>query len=406
MSVAPELMPDWKQWEGELADGQFPLNQLLGTGEKSAVFLTGDASGEVAIKLVPVRAGAAADLLEQWSAAARLKHPHLLPILKTGVWDRHGNLLAYMITERAEENLAAVLDERALSPEEVGEMLPPIADALAFVHGQGWALRSLKASNVVAVGDSLKIATDAAGAGPAGDDLRALAAMIATALTKRPIAFPRDRAVVESLPEPFREITQNCVEPAWSAAELAARLRSPGVEAKKPAARRKPAITKYVFALAALLIAVITIGTVWRNRTPAPVPAAVSNPEPKPAIASAPAEPAPKPPVRVEAAPVRNEPKQAPVVVNDAGTREVLPEIPAKARRTIRGKATVVVEVAVNEAGEVTSATPERGSRYLGKLATEAARKWHFAAGASRSYLLRFVITQSDTKATVETSAR
>ena len=53
MSVAAVTTPDWRQWEGEMAAGEFPLEQFLGAGEKSAVFRTRLASGDGAIKLVP-----------------------------------------------------------------------------------------------------------------------------------------------------------------------------------------------------------------------------------------------------------------------------------------------------------------------------------------------------------------
>ena len=64
----------------------------------------------------------------------------------------------------------------------------------------------------------------------------------------------------------------------------------------------------------------------------------------------------------------------------DGITRRVLPDIPAKARNTVHGTATVVVRVAVDPSGNVTEATLERGgSPYFGKLALEAARHWQFA---------------------------
>jgi hypothetical protein len=50
----------------------------------------------------------------------------------------------------------------------------------------------------------------------------------------------------------------------------------------------------------------------------------------------------------------------------------------------------------------VTDAKALKGSRYLGKLSVEAARQWTFPPGAERNYLLRFLISQADTKATIE----
>jgi TonB family protein len=67
----------------------------------------------------------------------------------------------------------------------------------------------------------------------------------------------------------------------------------------------------------------------------------------------------------------------------------------------------VVVKVAVDSTGSVTDARLERGgSRYFGKLAVAAARKWTFPAGSSGPRLVRFEITRTETKAFVEKSGR
>jgi TonB family protein len=86
----------------------------------------------------------------------------------------------------------------------------------------------------------------------------------------------------------------------------------------------------------------------------------------------------------------------------DEITRRVLPDIPAKARNTIHGKATVVVGVAVDPSGHVMEAKLERGgSPYFGKLALEAARHWQFApveGAGPRNWILRFEITPTETQ--------
>jgi TonB family protein len=88
--------------------------------------------------------------------------------------------------------------------------------------------------------------------------------------------------------------------------------------------------------------------------------------------------------------------------VQDGIASRVLPDIPAKARNTVHGTATVAVSVAVDPSGNVTQATLERGgSPYFGKLALEAARRWQFTSvesKAPRDWILRFQITQTATK--------
>jgi TonB family protein len=81
---------------------------------------------------------------------------------------------------------------------------------------------------------------------------------------------------------------------------------------------------------------------------------------------------------------------------------QVLPDVPAEARRTIRGKVTIRVRVSVDPSGHITDAKLESGrSRYLADLTLQAARQWVFepgndGAGASE-WLLRFELTRNGT---------
>ena len=153
-------MPDWKPCEGELADGKFPLERYLGASEGSAVFLTRWASKRVAIKLVLAGRKQGGRLVEIWDRIGMLRHPHLVRILATGTGALAGMPVAYLVMEYAEENLAEVLRERPLTPDETREMLQPVADALAYLHGQGLVHGNLKPSNILAVEDTVKISSE------------------------------------------------------------------------------------------------------------------------------------------------------------------------------------------------------------------------------------------------------
>lgn len=74
---------------------------------------------------------------------------------------------------------------------------------------------------------------------------------------------------------------------------------------------------------------------------------------------------------------------------------EEIPKVPQSARRTIRGHVKVAVRVTVDRAGNVVRDQFENAgpSKYFNHLASEAARKWKFAAAddeGSREWLLRF----------------
>ena len=129
--------------------------------------------------------------------------------------------------------------------------------------------------------------------------------------------------------------------------------------------------------------------------------AAASAPAPEdvPVAASAPAHasmpssasaPAPGPQLR-QPEPV--------VAVVPSVIHEELPDVPQRAMETIRGRLLFAVRVTISNSGTVVHATAERtrSSRYLARLATEAATKWRFPPTedhGSRRRLLRFEFTR------------
>src|SRR5262249_3323903 len=69
------MTADWANLEGHTINGVFPLLRLLGSSERSAVFLSRTATGtpsDIALKLVPAVAGRGEVLLPRWRAAAAL----------------------------------------------------------------------------------------------------------------------------------------------------------------------------------------------------------------------------------------------------------------------------------------------------------------------------------------------
>jgi protein TonB len=63
-----------------------------------------------------------------------------------------------------------------------------------------------------------------------------------------------------------------------------------------------------------------------------------------------------------------------------AALREVVPDVPLSARRTVRGHIVVGVRVTVGPDGSVSDAVVDRAgpSRYFQRLALDAARQWTF----------------------------
>src|ERR1019366_217481 len=242
----------WKQWVGRTVDGKFPLQSYLGGSDHSAVFLTqGADSKNAAINLVPADGEDAENQLARWRAARGLTHPHLIRIYEADRCQLDGTKLLYVVEEYAEENLSQILPERALTAEETRGMLLPILRALQYVHDKGFVHGHIQPSNILAIGDQVKLSSDALSvAGEKNPSVRTTSAydppeaatgVISTAadvwqlgmtlveaLTQHLPAWDRARPsapeVPAAVPEPFREIAGHCLQveagKRWTIAEI------------------------------------------------------------------------------------------------------------------------------------------------------------------------------------------
>ncbi|SPE20886.1 hypothetical protein SBA5_30091 [Candidatus Sulfotelmatomonas gaucii] len=225
---------------GRVVSGRFTLLRWLSSSRGVETYLTefGDPSQKATVKLVPASSGDAETRMSGWLAAANLSHPHLIKVFASGRCEIDSSPMLYVVTEYADEVLAEIIPERALTPEEAREMLGPAVDALAYLHAKGFVHGRLKPSNIMAVGDRLKLSADGlilAGAigkpsiertiydapetiqGRIGTsaDVWALGATLVEILTQRPPAWygaaAAEPAVSDSVPEPFATVAQECL---------------------------------------------------------------------------------------------------------------------------------------------------------------------------------------------------
>lgn len=215
----------WPQWQGEVINGVYSLRRVLHASERSAVFLAESNAQDApatAIRIIPAEQVTLAQL-SHWRAATNLSHPHLIRLLDAGVCQLAGRQFLFVVMEYAEQTLAQVLLQRPLNSDEVQEMLPPVLDALAFLHSRNLVQGELKPANVLVVNDRLKLASDsvrpsgeprasnaaansrydppeAAGGrlSPAGD-MWALGMTVVEALTQL-LPAPEERSPTEGLP--------------------------------------------------------------------------------------------------------------------------------------------------------------------------------------------------------------
>jgi TonB family protein len=430
----------WKQWEGQVVNGEFPLRQYLGGSEHSAVFLTerGERLQKAAIKLIPADPATAQLQLSRGKLAAELSHPHLICLFQMGRCRLGATEMLYAVMEYAEEDLSQILPHRTLTPAEARDMLEPVLDALAYVHGQGFVHGHMKPANVMAVGDQLKISSDAlcrtgassGGLGkqgvydppeaaggdisPAGD-VWSLGITLVEALTQRLPIWEKVRGepvLPETIPAPFLDIARHCLrrdpQLRWTVAAITARLQQPvPVPQKHTTARPREASAKWRYILptaaGALVLAAMLAGPRLLNRRQETQRApSIASPQPpvqpkiQPKLEKRPATPETGPSTQRASdrakgsgstapppASLRSDPgakKPTGGLVRGEVLQQVLPDVPQTARDTIRGTVRVSVRVRVDPSGSVVGATLDSPgpSKYFADLALRTARRWEF----------------------------
>jgi outer membrane biosynthesis protein TonB len=244
----------WVGWENQVVNSAYPLRRWLGGSNHSAVFLTEyrpEGITQAAIKLVPADTLETEAQLVQWGTAATLNHPHLIRLFDVGRCHIGGRVYLYVVMEYADQTLAQLLPRRALSPDETRDMLIPALSALNFLHRNGLVQGQVKPTNLLVVGDTLKLASDtirSAGKlssgilraslhdppelkdgeiGPAGD-IWGLGVTLVEALTQHPPSWPDSKAetvsLTASIPPLFVDTVRRCLNRTPSARPTAGEL--------------------------------------------------------------------------------------------------------------------------------------------------------------------------------------
>jgi serine/threonine protein kinase len=419
----------WTKSEGELINGAFPLRRLLGSSDHGAVFLTEVKAHNVrdaAIKLVPDEPALTPARLSHWRMAAALDHPHLIRLFGSGQCQLGDRQFLFVVMEYADQTLAQILPRRALTLEEVRELLRPTLDALAFLHGKGLLQGQLKPSNFLVVNDQLKLASDsirpagesatgiatrslydppeaaAEGGISAAGDIWALGVTLVEALTQRPPGSA-SLSLPTGLPTSFVETVWRCLSrdpadrPAVSDLEalIGPAPQAPAVSMPAPLEHRadarvgvpqKSSRQRVIVAMIAVLLLIFAAVWLRAHRVVAP-----------PGPQSAPA------PARADAPPL-DRPAAPPAPAAPSVLHQELPNVPRSASDTIHGHLSVTLRVTVNSAGDVVGERPEDPgpSKYFARLATAAAGKWKFTPPNnqdSRAWLVRFDFSRDGTTA-------
>jgi TonB family protein len=426
-----------KTWEGQVVDGKFLLLQWLGSSGQSAVFLTEIGSTRAAIKLIAADTLDANVQLLRWQQASQLTHPHLLRLFTEGRCEIEGTRLLYVVKEYAEENLSEILGQRALTTKETRDLLHPVLDALAYLHGEDLVHGRIQPSNILAQGNQIKLSVDRIlGSGDVGDrtqlrrsydapelktealspaaDVWSLGVTLVEVLTQRKLAsdqsLSKELHVPEAVPEPFRSIARDCLQSdpkqRCTIAEIQARLRAAPPVPPRPMTAPPPApaennssrVRLLIPVAAILLLAAVFVGPKLLSYRAESSPKGTGKTE-QPSVAPGPLATSPS-----ASRPSNSTPNR--VASRGEVARQVLPTVPQSARSTIQGKVRVGVRVQVDPSGKVTSATlaPAGPSKYFAKLALRAAQQWQFTPpqadgqAAPSAWLLRFQFGRTGTQ--------
>ena len=441
----------WKQWEGQVVNGKFHLGPYLGGSDHSAVFLTELSERglqKAAIKLIAADPKNAELCLSRLMLAARLSHPHLIQLFQMGPCQLGTTELLYVVMEYADENLSQILPHRAVTAAEARDMLMPVLEALAYLHGKGFVHGHIKPANIMAIDDRIRISSDglcpmdessgglwkpglydppeaASKTISAASDVWALGLTLAEALTQRiPVWESTEQGepvVPETLPAPFFDLVRHCLrrnpQHRWALADIAMLLQpaSP-IPQKQTTIRPKTAFAKWRYVVptvaVSLALALMLAGPRLLNRRAKTQP----SPEQRPVKTET------EQSTRRSGDEMQNSDgtAQSPTSLqSEGGTKrptggpvqgeilhQVLPDVPESARDTIRGKVRVSVRVAVDPSGNIAGATLDSSgpSRYFANLALQAARRWEFGAAKvdNRSvpseWILRFEFERTATK--------
>jgi len=140
---------------------RYVVERELGSGGMATVFLANDLKHNRKVAIKVLRPDLAATLgadrfLNEIETAARLSHPHILPLHDSGEAD---GLLYYVMPYVEGESLRDRLSrERSIPVEEALEIVREIGSALSYAHSRGVVHRDIKPANVLFSGGHAVVA--------------------------------------------------------------------------------------------------------------------------------------------------------------------------------------------------------------------------------------------------------
>ena len=146
----------------EALSGRYVIEREIGAGGMALVYLAEDVKHHRSVAIKVLRPELAATIgadrfLREIEIAARLSHPHILPLFDSGA---AGDLLYYVMPFVAGESLRSKLArQHHLTTDEAIRLTREIASALGFAHQQGIVHRDIKPENIL-LADGIALVAD------------------------------------------------------------------------------------------------------------------------------------------------------------------------------------------------------------------------------------------------------
>ena len=216
-------MVDYKELREGASVGGYTLEQRVREDHGGTFFAAVGEEGERwLMKLMPADDPAAESQFANWQRSRLLRHQNLLEIRDVGRAELDGNNYIFCVFESPDDVLSSALEQGPLSAEETRGVLEAALAALRYLHAQGLVHGSLAADQIVAVGETTKLATytvrEPAVPNEHTEDVRQLGELV------RKLRAP------EPLTEPLASIARQATAPEsrrWTLAEIARELAPP-----------------------------------------------------------------------------------------------------------------------------------------------------------------------------------
>lgn len=150
----------WTEYEGRTLDDHYTLHKLLRSEGRNGFFSTADTKGKPAVLRITEVHFDGDEQLARWKQVAAVKQENLIAIERFGRTKLDDVPLTYALMEANDAALDDVLRERPLTQAEALQVARAVAASLAALHAEGLVHEHVDASNVLAVGETVKLRSD------------------------------------------------------------------------------------------------------------------------------------------------------------------------------------------------------------------------------------------------------